>query len=967
MTSPNSEHDNGQQRLDAMLVAYLEAAERPDTFDHRQWVRRYPQFASELNTLLDGCTQIDKVTAPLRAIAQSADLPAEEERLGDYRIVREIGRGGMGVVYEAEQISLRRRVALKVLPFAAILDDRQLRRFENEALAAGSLKHPNIVSVYGVGCERAVHFYAMELVDGQNLASLISDLKAQVESKASTSSAHQGLTDAAGLSQTTGPSPASSGTSAFYPAVAKLCLQAADALEYAHQSGVVHRDIKPANLLVDGSGKLWITDFGLAQFHTETTLTLTGDFFGTLRYMSPEQAAGHRGKMDHRTDIYSLAATFYEAVTLRHAFQADDRQQLLRRIIECEPRPPRQINPAIPKDLETILLKALSKEPQDRYESAGELADDLRRFLEKKPIRARRSTSAERLWRWCRRSPLTATLITAVGLLLLILAIAGPLLAVRQARLARAYQLQEKRANEKSQQLRGLVDTMLTETAQQLEWIPGTEPVRRDLLDKALDFYKTFLDTESTDPSVRHQAARAWQRVAGIDAMRGDKQRARDAYGRSIAMLTDLSRRSPDVTAYVVDLAETNLRSEYFDCLAYDERVSAGQTAVSLYGDLVAQHPNRRDYQRGHAIALLELGISLRLADKLSDAEICFQQSLVIWSELADARDPTVDELAGAMKALTAYSKLLRNSYRFAEADKLLEQESALRQQALSRYADDRSAIRFSIGGAGARADLLSLMGRQEEAVTYYRRSIHHFEHAVHSYPHHVKVRELCGMRYRELSNPLLAIGRLEDAEKALRQSLGYANEIADRFPDDRCYDLELGTVYYRLGTLLHSERKFDDSKAAFEEALKRFETYVEAFPSRTGSSRRLVILLATCPDAGFRDPGRAVRLARRSAEQASENGRWWHLLGVAEYEAGQFQDAIASLRQGMQRRAGGDSFDRLFLAMAHWQVGEKQEARRWYQQALEYIDHDGRTISRDFTPLDAKRIRAEARQLIGD
>jgi serine/threonine protein kinase len=169
--------------------------------------------------------------------------------------------------------------------------------------------------------------------------------------------------------------------------VAELGIQAAEALEYAHSLGVIHRDIKPANLLIDARGNLWVTDFGLAQFHSDPGLTITGDLVGTLRYMSPEQARGHRGIIDHRTDIYSLGVTLYELLTLRPTFPGDDRQQLLRQIADEEPIAPRRLNASIPRELETIVLKAMSKEPESRYATAQELADDLRRFVENKPIK----------------------------------------------------------------------------------------------------------------------------------------------------------------------------------------------------------------------------------------------------------------------------------------------------------------------------------------------------------------------------------------------------------------------------------------------------------------------------------------------------------------------------------------------------------------------------------------------------
>jgi tetratricopeptide (TPR) repeat protein len=303
------------------------------------------------------------------------------------------------VVYEAVQISLGRRVALKVLPFAAALDSRHLQRFKNEAEAAAHLQHPHIVPVYAVGCERGVHYYAMQLIEGQTLATLIQELRRPGGLQSPSQGGLPSTVAEAVLStvhSTTDPT--------FFRTVASLAVQAALALEHAHALGIVHRDVKPANLLLDVQGNLWVTDFGLARVATQApALTLTGDVVGTLRYMSPEQALAQPSGIDHRTDLYSLAATLYELLTLEPVFNARDRQQLLLQVALEEPKPPRQLNKAIPVELETIVLKAMAKNPQERYASAQELADDLDRFLKDEPILARRPTLAQRCGKWARR------------------------------------------------------------------------------------------------------------------------------------------------------------------------------------------------------------------------------------------------------------------------------------------------------------------------------------------------------------------------------------------------------------------------------------------------------------------------------------------------------------------------------------------------------------------------------------
>ena len=465
MNDIHAAHSDGTETLVAEVAdAFMDRLRRGEHPEVEDYARRFPQIATVLRHILP-VLQVLRSSAPGRSAAPLA-LPAEpqpEGPLGDYRIVREIGRGGMGIVYQAVQISLGREVALKVLPFAAAMDPKQLQRFKNEAQAAAHLHHTNIVPVYGVGCERGVHYYAMQFIEGQTVAAIVVELRrlsgrgsqqgedptGRVTALTRDLASGRWTPDRPGegrsLAPATviGPDPPSAWTRqrspegrtspapapvpterstqqpAFFRTVADLGVQASRALEYAHSLGVIHRDIKPANLIVDGRGNLWITDFGLARVQGADEVTATGDLVGTLRYMSPEQALAHRSGVDHRTDVYSLGMTLYELLTLEPAFDSRDRSELLRRIAFEEPRRPQLLNKAVPSDLETIVLKAIDKEPSGRYATAEELADDLQRFLDDKTIRARRPTLWERARKWTRRHwPVVATAAGA-GVLLL--------------------------------------------------------------------------------------------------------------------------------------------------------------------------------------------------------------------------------------------------------------------------------------------------------------------------------------------------------------------------------------------------------------------------------------------------------------------------------------------------------------------------------------------------------------------
>jgi tetratricopeptide (TPR) repeat protein len=433
----------------------------------------------------------------------------------------------MGIVYEAEQLSLGRRVALKVLPFAATLDARQLQRFHNEARAAAGLHHEHIVPVHGVGCERGVHFYAMQFIDGTTLAEMVRGLRHEINGPASPPDARpdaDATTPPAVARPTAGSRPLDK---AHFRRVAELIAQAADALEYAHSVGVVHRDVKPGNLMLDASGKLWVTDFGLAKQEAVASLTVSGDLVGTLRYMSPEQALAKHNLVDHCTDVYSLGATLYELLTLRPAVDGPDKEEILRRIAFEEPTAPRRLNRAIPVELETIVLKALEKAPQDRYATAQELADDFRRFLEDRPIRVRRPSVVQRLLKWARRNRAVVA-AAAIVLVIVVMALAVSTGFIWQAKKRAEADLAVARAVQEF-----LRDDLLgqADLGNQRPGPNGRNPkiTVRELLDRAAAVVgQKFQDQPLVEASIRHTIGSAYLALGEYASAQPQVQRSLD-------------------------------------------------------------------------------------------------------------------------------------------------------------------------------------------------------------------------------------------------------------------------------------------------------------------------------------------------------------------------------------------------------------------------------------------------------
>ena len=689
-------------RVAAALDEYLTAFTAGSPPSRQEFLERHSTIAQALDECLVGLEFIQTAGRRFR-VEESRErfrdvdediLPASA-RLGDYRIIREVGRGSMGVVYEAEQVSLGRQVALKVLPFASAIDPRQRQRFLIEAQAAAQLHHAHIVPIYAAGCDRGVHFYAMQFVQGHSLAELIGELRRQdagiEEFQAKPpeerwgdeiASPYSGSPSSPALSATVtlltrredsrhgGEHPvdssygvsssptASSGSGhlarSHVLAIARLGVQAAEALEHAHSLGVVHRDIKPANLMVDSRGELWITDFGLARVRGDVSLTRSGDLVGTLRYMSPEQALARRGVVDQRTDIYALGLTLYEMLTLRPAFNGRDHHELLRQIAMDEPISPSKLNKAVPRDLETIIMKAICKEPSSRYATAQELADDLTRFCEDRPILARRPTALERTFRWGRRHWQIVT--TAVTVLVLAAAVGATLLY-------RQVQKTDSVSKDRAAYIRAafpVVDRIamnyMAEKTGMSVPMPGQHQADPaiEVYNEAFEFYQKTSKMPAVDFESRAIIARSFHRLGFTQAVTWARKQAHP---------------TPDLTSLLAK-AESDYRH-----------------SIELFEKLLTERPGDPEVRSWFADAEGEWGYGwfLDTLQRPSEAEPHYRRAILLSRDLAS--DPGVDEptrafeLAKMSRVKGQLTQMLMAAGRVKEAEELVRELVELAKQ----------------------------------------------------------------------------------------------------------------------------------------------------------------------------------------------------------------------------------------------------------------------------------------------
>jgi serine/threonine protein kinase/tetratricopeptide (TPR) repeat protein len=1025
---------------------FLDSACGGDQKLHDRVVRLLQRSLSNDGFLESPASALVNALDPLNETQASDDGSAtaggglETRTLGDFRILDEIGRGGMGVVYEAEQISLGRRVALKVLSYASMLNKTQLVRFRNEARAAASLDHPNVVHVHSVGSHRGVHYYAMQLIDGQTVGDVIheqrrhraldakpaqslggrrsspDDPTGDPDSFASSASHGPEVLKDTGIANGTSVTTANNGQEKdWIRSVVALAIQAAEAVEHAHRMGIVHRDIKPSNLLVDSEQHLWVADFGLAMVEAESNLTATGSMIGTLRYMSPEQMRGDRHVLDHRTDIYSLGATLYEMLTLRAAFPDSDATRLIERIPIDDPTAPRRLNPIIPRDVETIVLKAMAKDPVDRYATAGELAADLRRFRDDEPIHARRPWAVERVRKWSRRH--RGIVATGLGTLTVAALIAGGLLwHERQETLAayaaekkqydlalrneaeakhqaRAAEKESARAEENLDLALAALDAIYLDAIgrEKLMGESVAAPEResenkrgdrasltaleRELLRRGLAFYDRFAQQNASSPRAAVQGAQAFYRVALLQAGLGEPQAALTSYQESAARFRQLIQDQPDRADLWAQLADVyagmaNTLPEWTQAKdALSQARVAYARASQIEPQTVKYHVLRGD-------------IGLRMLDP---------QAL---DDYEKALELATDKVGLHLKL----SKLHRdNAFGRRDQNKALEHAERAFDLAPGNPATHlamAAAIEFLSRSIGKTTIFIDKKQRTRAVVPKQQRILEHYARAIALAPDQVQgYRERCGF--------LTRIGEYQRALADLDRSL----ELA---PQDQGARYQRASIYVSLDRFEEAITEFNaflranpHSKGAYEqlglaygavgkwrEAVEAFSQYLERDPSRFHIYKRRAYAsiylqdyeqvlkdlesslslnkndtsalwwlphdqVAQAPES-FK--ARLVDLANEAVARSPSPSRAYADRGLMYLDLHNYEAAITSLNKSLELDTTGASLPNttFLLAVAHWQLGNKAEARACYDKSVRWMK-DNESTDEQLVRLKAK------------
>jgi tetratricopeptide (TPR) repeat protein/tRNA A-37 threonylcarbamoyl transferase component Bud32 len=772
----------------------------------------------------DGTPDADSPTLATDGHTPSRVLPrgTNVRYFGDYEVQKELGRGGMGVVYKARQVTLNRPVALKMIKAGVLADDAELRRFQNEAEAVALLDHPGIVPVYEVGEHDGQRYFSMKLVEGGNLAEQLGSFKDNPK------------------------------------AAATLLALAAEAVHHAHMRGILHRDLKPANILMDIEGHPHLTDFGLAKrVETDIEMTASGSILGTPAYMSPEQAAGHRGTITTATDIYGLGAILYSLLTSKAPFGGESVIETLDAVRNRPPEPPTKFNDRAPRDLETICLKCLEKDSRRRYASAPALADDLHAWLDSRPITARRVGGAERAWLWCKRKPAIAALTAAVFVALVggitaaiaVQARANGVLRAKNgelsdannritkanAELSSAKERVKQRfdlANEAIKLYHGQVGDDLVLKADQFK------PLRDKLLTGAAAFYIKLegLLKDQPDRISRVMMGNAYFEHGELTEKIGNKAAALEAHHKGLAIRRELASESPADLEAKFELATSLFANG--GLFSATGKSAAALTHYELARDLLVGLPavgpgseGRRNLlgRAYHAIAT-----ELETMGKTADALTSFRLALAISQKLAD-ENPSVTEfrsrLAGTMHNM---ANVLKSQGRTSDALAMFEQARANSEMAVRADGAVTAHKVFLANHHDAIGALLSQTGRMAEALESYRRALAIRQKLADDNPAVTQFRSGLAAIHNNIGQLRSQTGNSAEALESFSRALAVFQKLADENPSVTEFSSGLAVIHGNIGRLQSQTGKAADALVSYRRVQAILRKLAEDNPAAT-------------------------------------------------------------------------------------------------------------------------------------
>jgi tetratricopeptide (TPR) repeat protein/tRNA A-37 threonylcarbamoyl transferase component Bud32 len=952
--------------------------------------------------------------------------------IGSYKLLEQIGEGGFGVVYMAEQQApVRRKVALKILKPG--MDTRQVvARFEAERQALALMDHSNIAQVFDGGETAGGRpYFVMELVRGLPITDFCDDNQLPVRQRL------------------------------------ELFVSVCQAVQHAHQKGIIHRDLKPSNIMVtlhDGTPVVKVIDFGIAkalgqQLTDKTLFTNFAQLMGTPTYMSPEQAQLSGLDMDTRTDIYSLGVLLYELLT---STTPCDKERLrtaaydeIRRIIrEEEPaRPslrvstlgqastpisakrrsdPVRLSQLFRGELDWIVMKALEKDRNRRYETAGAFAADVQRYLADEPVQACPPSAGYRLRKFARRNRgvLAAIMLVAIALVvgtivsawqanratkaetLAIEALQGEqqqhTLAQQNAADANARRLEAENARQEAianlQQARAAVDQMLTRVSEETLFnTPQTELLRKALLEDALKFYQRFLRQAGSDPAIRLGAGEAYRRTGQIYTQLGQPDQGELAYREAIALLERLVADAPTEPTQRLALALSyhELGSALSHLGRYPESESALRRAMGMMQGLMADSPKHDSYRR--LLVLMEADLAwvverlIRVAGE-PKTEKFYRENLQLQEKLLAAAPNDPQRRYAVANAQMECGRSLQRG-RPQEAERLFRDAIAGNQQLTTEF-PHMTQYRTNLADAYHHLFLLLRESRRfMEAEEVYRESLPHLDQVIAAAPNVPYPRRLWIEHHWDYALMQENAGRARDADKALQQAITGAEAMCVEFPTYAWALARLAFLYNHLGKKHQTDGRFPEAEAAYRRALDVSEKSARALPHtelrcrladscfylglflltreryeeanrvfgklfepeliRADICNYVAWRLATDADPQLRPPEITKEFARKAVELAPEDGNVWKTLGVVQFRAGHWKESINALQKSNNLCKGGDSSNWFFLAMAEWHLGDKDEARKCYDQGVQWM---GKNQPEDE---ELPRFRAEAAELM--